>query len=421
MKRVVVTGIGALSPLGIGWESLWEGVSQGRSGIGPITAFDATAYDSRIGGEVKDFNPEAFIEKKEARKLDRFLQFAVSAAHLALQDAKLDVTEDVGARTGVIIGSGIGGMITFEQQHKVLLERGPGKVSPFFIPMMIANMAAGTVGIHFGLKGPNMSIVTACATGVHSIGQAVDCIRSGKADFMLGGGVEATISPMAVAGFCAMKALSTRNDDPTRASRPFDKARDGFVIGEGAGVVVLESLDSALARGATIYAEVVGYGTSADAYHITNPDPNGRSVARAINAALADAGITADQLDYINAHGTSTPVGDRAESNAIKNVLGEHAYKVNVSSTKSMIGHTLGAAGAMESIVSILSVKNDLVPPTINYENPDPECDLNYTPNVAVKKPLQYVMNNSFGFGGQNGILIFKKYANGHQPAAARG
>jgi 3-oxoacyl-[acyl-carrier-protein] synthase II len=400
--------------LGIGWKATWEGLAQGQSGVGPITAFDARGYDSRIAGEVKGFEPENWLGRKEARKLDRFLQFAVVASHLALEDAGLQVTPEMGDRTGVIIGSGIGGMITFEAQHKVLLERGPDKVSPFFIPMMIANMAAGTVGIHFGLRGPNMSIVTACATGVHSIGQAVDCIRAGKADVMLAGGAEATIAPMAVAGFCAMKALSTRNDEPARASRPFDRERDGFVIGEGAGVVVLESLARAQARNAHIYAEVAGYGISADAYHITNPDPQGKSVGRAIRGALDDAGIQETDIDYINAHGTSTPIGDRAESNAIKQVFGDHAFKLSISSTKSMTGHTLGAAGALESIATILAVQNDLVPPTINYEHPDPECDLDYTPNLAARKPIRYAVNNSFGFGGQNGILIFKKHANGH-------
>ncbi|MHB2018129.1 MAG: beta-ketoacyl-ACP synthase II [Candidatus Xenobia bacterium] len=412
-KRVVVTGLGVLSPVGIGWQNYWKNLVEGQSGIGPITQFDATGYDSRIAGEVKGFVAEEYLDRKDARKFDRFLQFAVAASRLALQDSGLQVTEETGPRTGVIIGSGIGGMITFEGQHKVLLERGPGKISPFFIPTMIANMAAGTVGIQFGLKGPNMAIVTACATGASSIGAAFDCIRLGRADAMLAGGVEATITPMAVAGFCAMKAMSTRNDAPQAASRPFDRGRDGFVIAEGAGVLVLESLESAQARGANVYAEVVGYGSSADAYHLSNPDPNGGGVGRAMQAALLDAGLSPDAIDHINAHATSTPAGDKTESRAVQSVYGDHARHISISATKSMTGHALGAAGALESVAAILATHDDVVPPTINYEQPDPECELDYTPNVARRRTVRYAMNDSFGFGGQNSILIFKKHANG--------
>lgn len=409
--RVVVTGIGVLSPVGIGVDSFWKSLIEGKSGIGPITLFDTGNYEVRFAGEVKNFNPEEYnISKKEARKMDRFLQFSMGAAKLALDDAGIEINQDNGEDIGVLIGSGIGGMSTLEAQHRILMENGPGRVSPFFIPMMIINMASGHVGIKLGARGPNLSIVTACATAAHSIGEAAELLKRGKAKVMIAGGSEAAITPLSVAGFSSMKALSTRNDEPERASRPFDKLRDGFVMGEGAGVLILERLDDALARGAKIYAEILSFGMSADAHHITEPDPQGRGAALAMKRAIEAAGIKPEDVDYINAHGTSTPIGDKTETMAIKNVFGERAYKIPISSTKSMTGHALGAAGALETIACILAAKNGIIPPTINYENPDSECDLDYVPNIARKADINIAINNSFGFGGQNAVIVVRKF-----------
>lgn len=407
---VVVTGLGVVSPVGIGWQPFWRSLLEGRSGVGPITQFDTTGYPTRIAAEVADFDPGAWVGKKDARRMDRCVQFAVAAAGMALEDSGLQVGEGNAHRLGASIGSGIGGMHTFEAQHTTLVEKGADRISPFFIPMMIPNMPSGQVSIQFGLKGPNFSIVSACATGANCIAGGVDMIRSGRADVMLAGGTEAAICPMAVGGFSAMRALSTRNEEPARASRPFDAERDGFVIGEGAGVLVLESLESARARGARIYAEVAGYGTSADAYHMTNPDPNGDGAARAMRQALQDAGMDPGDIDYVNAHGTSTPVGDPCETAALKQVFGDHASRLAVSSTKSMLGHTLGAAGALESVVCVLATREGMVPPTINYEHPDPTCDLDYVPNVARAMPVRAALNNSFGFGGQNAVIVLRRF-----------
>ncbi|MCL5774384.1 MAG: beta-ketoacyl-ACP synthase II [Firmicutes bacterium] len=409
--RVVVTGIGIISSVGIGVDLFWNSLIEGKSGIGPITLFDTSNYDVKFAGEVKNFNPEEYnISKKEARKMDRFLQFSMGAAKLALDDAGIEINQDNGEDIGVLIGSGIGGMSTLETQHRILLENGPGRVSPFFIPMMIINMASGHVGIKLGARGPNLSIVTACATAAHSIGEAAELLKRGKAKVMIAGGTEAAITPLSVAGFSSMKALSTRNEEPEKASRPFDKLRDGFVMGEGSGVLILERLDDALARGAKVYAEILSFGMSADAHHITEPDPQGRGAALAMKRALEAAGIKPEEVDYINAHGTSTPIGDKTETMAIKSVFGERAYKIPVSSTKSMTGHALGAAGALETIVCILAAKNGIIPPTINYENPDAECDLDYVPNIARKAEINIAINNSFGFGGQNAVIAVRKF-----------
>jgi 3-oxoacyl-[acyl-carrier-protein] synthase II len=407
---VVVTGLGVVSPLGLGWEAFWRALLEGRNAAAPITHFDATGYSTRFAAEVRDFDPAEYVGKKEARRMDRCIQFGVAAARMALEDSGLQVGEANAHRIGVSIGSGIGGMQTFENQYTTLSTNGPGRISPFFIPMMIPNMPAGQVGIQFGLKGPNFSTVSACATGAHCLAAGVDMIRMGRADVVLAGGTEAAVTPLAVAGFCSMKAMSTRNEDPLRASRPFDRERDGFVIGEGAGVLVLESLTSALARGARIYGEVAGHGSSADAFHITQPDPSGDGAARAMWMALADAGMPLDEVDYVNAHGTSTPVGDPCEVAALHRVFGEHARKLVVSSTKSMMGHTLGAAGALESIVCVLATREGMVPPTINYEFPDPQCDLDFVPNVARSMPVRAALNNSFGFGGQNAVVAIRRY-----------
>jgi 3-oxoacyl-[acyl-carrier-protein] synthase II len=412
-RRVVVTGIGALTPLGIGWATFWEGCRAGRSGIDHITHFDTTGFNCKIAGEVAGFSPEAYLPKKEVRKMDRFLQFACAASKMALEDAKLEITDENATDIGVVIGSGIGGMSTLEQQHRVLIERGPDKVSPFFIPMMIANMASGTVSILHGLKGPNFTIVTACATGAHCIGESLQLIRDGKAKMMLAGGAEAVITPMSVAGFASMHALSTRNDDPSHASRPFDRDRDGFVMGEGAAVLVLEELEHAIERGATIYGEIAGFGMSADAYHITSPPPGGDGAQRAMRNALNDAGLAPDDVDYVNAHATSTPIGDRTETQAIRAVFGERAEKIGVSSTKSMIGHMLGAAGAIETVVCLLACRDDVMPPTINYENPDPACNLDYIPNQSREGKVSVALNNSNGFGGHNAVLAVRKYVRG--------
>ena len=409
-RRVVVTGLGVVSPIGAGKEAFWKSLIAGISGVSTISLFDASAYPTQIAAEVKDFNPTDFIEPKESRRMDRFSQFAVVAAGMALKDAGLSRESIDPDRAGVVIGSGIGGLATLEEQHKLLLNQGPRRVSPFLIPMMICNMAAGHVSIFYGLKGPNTCVVTACASGTHSIGDAFELIRRGSADVCVAGGAEAAVTPLSLAGFAAMKALSSRNSEPAKASRPFDSTRDGFVIGEGAGIVILEDLDSALARGAHIYAEVLGYGMSADAFHITAPNKEGDGAVRAMKGALADADLAPETVDYINAHGTSTLYNDRIESLAIKKVFGQHAYRMAVSSTKSMTGHLLGAAGGLEAVASVLAIDRGSIPPTINYEYPDSDCDLNYTPNKAVEREINTVMSNSFGFGGQNAVLLFRKY-----------
>lgn len=409
MKRVVVTGLGVISSLGQNVNTFWENVLAGKSGVSPVDHFDVSAYPTRIAASVRDFNPEDYMDKKESRRMDRFVQFAVAASKLALEDAKLDIADDTDPeRVGVYIGSGIGGLTTWEEQHRILLEKGPKRVSPFFIPMMIVNMASGQVSMMTGAKGPNSTSVTACATGTHSIGDSFRLIQSGDADVMICGGAEATITPIGMAGFCSMKAMSTRNDEPQKASRPFDQDRDGFVMGEGAGILVLESLEHAQKRGATIYAEVIGYGLSGDAHHITEPDPDG--AARCMKMAVRSAGIGLEEVDYINAHGTSTPVGDVSETKAIKKTFGDHAYKLAVSSTKSMTGHLLGAAGGVEAVICALTLRDGIIAPTINLDNQDPNCDLDYVPNQARKADVKIAMSNSFGFGGPNATIVMKKY-----------
>jgi 3-oxoacyl-[acyl-carrier-protein] synthase II len=403
--------MGAISPLGSDLNTLWNNLISGKSGVSTITSFDASELSTRIAAEVRDFNPEDFIDRKDARRMDRFVHFAVAASKLAMQDADLNIgTNADPERTGVIIGSGIGGLGTWEEQHTILLEKGHKRVSPFFIPMMIANMASGYVSMLTGAKGPNTTIVTACATGSHSIGDSARIIERGDADVMICGGAEATIRMVGMTGFCQLRAMSTRNDEPERASRPFDVDRDGFVMGEGAGVLILESLEHALARGARIYAEVVGYGMSADAHHMTDPAPGGEGAVRCMRMAIRDAGIDVKDIDYINAHGTSTPVGDKSEIAAIKTVFGEHATSVLVNSTKSMTGHLLGAAGGLEAIISALVIGHGVVPPTINVDNQDPECDLDVVPNEARQAKVDIAMSNSFGFGGHNATLILKRY-----------
>ena len=409
-QRVVITGLGVLSPVGIGKEAYWKALLRGQSGIDRLTRFDSSLYDSKIAGEVKDFVPEQFLDRKEIRRTDRFAQFGVAAAKLAVGDAALELGEEDPENIGVVIGSGIGGIETLCEQHSVLLSKGPNRISPFFIPMIISNMAAGQIAICLGPKGPNFTVVTACASGANAIGEAYLMLRRGAAEVILAGGTETPIVPVAMAGFCSMKAMSTSNDEPQRASRPFDKNRDGFVISEGAGVLVLETLGHASARGARVYGEVAGYGCTADGYHISGQEPEGTVAARAIRIALEDAGISPDRVDYINAHGTSTELNDKIETMAIKKVFGDHAYKVPVSSIKSMIGHSLGAAGALEAIACALSVSTDWVPPTINYEQPDPECDLDYVPNQARQCPVRVAVSNSFGFGGHNAVLVIKKF-----------
>lgn len=409
MRRVVVTGVGVVSPLGIGNDKNWEGLIAGRSGIGPITRYDASEQPVRIAGEVKDFNPEDFIDKKEVKKMDLFIQYAMAAAHYAMEDSGLQITEDIAERAGVLVGAGLGGLSTIEKYHSAMLEGGYKKISPFFIPMLIINLAPGHISIKYGAKGPNVSSVSACATGTHSIGDAFHMIRRGDADVMIAGGTESTVTPLAIGGFTVMKALSTRNDDPTAASRPFDKGRDGFVLAEGAGIVVLEEYEFAKKRGAKIYGEVVGYGLSGDAYHLTAPAPNGEGAARCIKMALSTAGVNPEDVDYINAHGTSTPFNDLYETMAIKSVLGEHAKKVMVSSTKSMTGHLLGAAGGIEAVFSLMAMNKGVVPPTINYQDPDPECDLDYVPNTARDAKVNCVLSTSLGFGGTNASLLFRK------------
>ncbi len=410
-RRVVITGVGVVSPLGLDAPSTWSALVAGKSGIGPITKFDPSAFSCRIGGEVRGFDPANYIDRKEVKKMDSFIQFAIAASKEAVTDSGLRIDADNAERVGVYIGSGIGGMPLFEETHKALLDKGPRKISPFFIPGMIINLAAGQVSIIYGAKGPNLACATACATGNHAIGEAMRLIREDYADAMIAGGTDATIVPLAVGGFCAMKALSTRNDEPERASRPFDADRDGFVIGEGAGILVLEEREMAMARGATIYAELAGYGLSGDAYHISAPSPNGEGAARAMRGALKDAKLEAREIDYINAHGTSTPVGDTIETLAVKSVFGAHAPKVAFASTKSMTGHLLGAAGGLESVITSLAVRDGIVPPTINYETADPSCDLDCVPNTARRMPIGAALNNSFGFGGTNASLLMTRHS----------
>jgi 3-oxoacyl-[acyl-carrier-protein] synthase II len=410
-RRVVVTGIGMVSPLGTGTEENWTKLIQGKSGIAPITHFDTTAFPTKIAGEVKDFNGEDFISKKELRKMDPFLQYGLGAARLAFDDARLEISPALSERVGVITGCGMGGLTTVEYYHKILLESGPKKISPFFIPMLIGNMAPGLISIYHNAKGPNLSIQTACAAGTHAVGQAFHMIRDGMADAMITGGVESTITPVCVGGFNAMRALSTRNDEPEKASRPFERDRDGFVPAEGAAILILEELTMALERGAKIYAEVIGFGLSGDAFHMTAPAPNGEGAARCMRMALDDAGVQPQEVDYINAHGTSTDLNDKFETQAIKTVFGDHAGKLAVSSTKSMTGHLLGAAGGLEAGYVALTIAREVMPPTINYENPDPECDLDYVPNLARPGVVNVALSNSFGFGGTNGAVLFRKYA----------
>ncbi|MBE0069790.1 beta-ketoacyl-ACP synthase II [Thermoanaerobacterium thermosaccharolyticum] len=409
MNRVVITGIGAITPIGNSIDELWDSLINGRSGIDKVTGFDVSSYPTKLAAEVKDFEPTEYIDKKEAKRMDRFTQFALASAKMALIDSGLDLEKEDLDRIGVIYGSGIGGIETLENQQNILKEKGPGRVSPFFVPMMIADMAAGLISITFGLKGHNETIVNACASSTNAIGDAFKVIERGDADVIVTGGSEAAITPLAIAGFCSMKAMST-NDDPKTACRPFDANRDGFIMGEGSATLILESLEHAIKRGAKIYCEIVGYGATADAYHITAPAPEGAGAARAMKLALKDADIIPEDIDYINAHGTSTEYNDKYETMAIKNVFGQHAYKLKVSSTKSMTGHMLGASGAVEAVATVLAIKNGIVPPTINYETPDPECDLDYVPNKALEMEINYALSNSFGFGGHNATLVFKKY-----------
>jgi 3-oxoacyl-[acyl-carrier-protein] synthase II len=409
-RRVVITGIGMISPLGIGNEPTWQGLVEGRSGIGPITKFDASAYACRIAGEVRGFEPENWIEKKEVKKSDTFIHYAVAAAQMAIDDSGLDPKLGDPDRFGVIIGSGIGGLPLIEETYRKLVEKGPSRMSPFFIPGLIVNLAAGHVSIRFNAQGPSSAPATACATGAHAIGDAFKIIQYDEADIMFAGGSEAVITPLAVGGFSAMRALSTRNDDPQRASRPWDAGRDGFVMGEGAGILILEEREHAIARGAKIYAEITGYGMSSDAFHITSPSEDGSGMMRVMQRALKSANLQPTDIQYINAHGTSTQVGDKTETVAIKRVFGDHAYKLAVSSTKSMTGHLLGAAGGLESAITALAITNRILPPTINYEIPDPLCDLDYVPNKARPFELVHAMSNSFGFGGTNATLIFSRH-----------
>jgi len=409
-RRVVVTGMGLVIPTGIGVETAWKNVCEGKSGIGLLTRFDTNGFDTKIAGEVKSFNPELYIDKKEIKKMDLFIHFAIAAAKEALEDAQLAITPENSEQIGVIVGTGLGGLPSLERYHKILLEKGPGRISPFFIPMLIANLASGQIAIQFGPKGPNTCVVTACATGAHCIGDAFRVIVYGDAEAMIAGGTEANITPLTIGGFNSMKALSTRNDEPEKASRPFEKNRDGFVVAEGAGIIILEELQFALKRKAKIYGELVGYGYTGDAYHITAPSPDGDGAVRCMRMAIKDAGLKPEDVDYINAHGTSTPLNDLTETIAIKTVFGDHAKKVPVSATKSMTGHLLGAAGSTEAIFTVLAIRDGIMPPTINYEEADPQCDLDYVPNVARRKPVKIAMSNAFGFGGTNATLVFKKF-----------
>jgi 3-oxoacyl-[acyl-carrier-protein] synthase II len=409
-RRVVVTGIGLVSSLGIGTDANWAALTAGRSGIGTITKFDASQFATRIAGEVKGFDPLAFIEKKDVKKMDIFIQYAIAASQFAMDDSRLDVTPELAPRVGVFIASGIGGFTTIEREHKALLDGGPRKISPFFIPSAIINLAAGQVSIRYGAKGPNSATCTACSASAHAIGDAFEIILRGAADVMIAGGSEAAITPMGIGGFGALRALSTRNSEPERASRPFDKDRDGFIVGEGAGVLILEEYERAKARGARIYAELVGYGMSADAYHITAPSEDGDGAFRVMRAAIESAGVTPDRVDYINAHGTSTPQGDQLETLAIKRCFGDHAKDIAVSSTKSMTGHLLGAAGGLEAGITVLAVHNQCAPPTINLDHPDESCDLDYIPHKCRALKIDYALSNSFGFGGTNAALLFKRF-----------
>lgn len=409
-RRVVITGIGMVSPLGIGNEANWSALISGKSGISAITRFDASDYACRIAGQVEGFEPERWIEKKDVKKSDLFIHYAIAASQFAMDDSALTIDESNRDRAGVIIGSGIGGLPLIEEMHKKLLEKGPSRVSPFFIPGLIVNLAAGQVSIRFGARGPNSAPATACATGAHAIGDAFRIVQRDDADIMIAGGAEAVISPLALSGFSAMRALSTRNDEPSRASRPWDRDRDGFVMGEGAGIVILEERERAMARGARIYCEVTGYGMSSDAYHITAPSEDGSGSSRVMTLTLKDAGLRPEQIDYINAHGTSTPHGDKSETLAIRRVFGEHAGTLAVSSTKSMTGHLLGAAGGLETAICAMTIREGVLAPTINYETPDPECDLDYVPNQARTMPVRHALSNSFGFGGTNACLAFSKH-----------
>jgi 3-oxoacyl-[acyl-carrier-protein] synthase II len=403
--------MGLVIPTGIGVKTSWKNVCEGSSGIGHLTRFDTTGFETKIAGEVKGFDPELYIEKKEIKKMDLFIQYALGATKEALEDAQLKVTPENCEQIGVIVGTGLGGLPTIEKYHKVLLERGPSRITPFFIPMLIANLASGQIAIQFGTKGPNTCVVTACATGAHCIGDAFRAIIYGDAEAMIAGGTEANITPLTIGGFNAMKALSTRNDVPQKACRPFEKNRDGFVVAEGAGIIILEELGFALRRNAKIYGEVVGYGYTGDAYHITAPPPDGEGAVRCMRMAIKDAGMKPEEIEYINAHGTSTQLNDLTETLAIKTVFGEHARKIPISATKSMTGHLLGAAGSTEAIFTLLAIQDGIIPPTINYDEPDPECDLDYVPNVARRKSLQVGMSNAFGFGGTNATLIFRKFS----------
>ena len=409
-RRVVITGVGLISSVGIGNDANWEAMCAGRGGIGPITRFDATGYSVRIGGEVKGFDPLNFVEKKEVKKIDVFIQFAIAASQFAMDDAKLQVTPEIADQTGVFIASGIGGFSTIQSEHLELVNGGPRRVSPFFIPASIINLAAGHVSIRFGAKGPNLATCTACTASAHSIGESFEIIRRGDADIMIAGGSEAAITPLSVAGFASMRALSTRNDEPDKACRPFDKDRDGFIIGEGAGILILEELEAAKRRGANIYCELAGYGLSSDAYHLTGQPPDADGAVRSMKMAIRKAGIRPEQVDYINAHGTSTPINDPTETLAVKRTFGDHAYKLAISSTKSMTGHLLGAAGGLEAGITALAIKHQIAPPTANLDSPDPACDLDYIPFKARPMAINYALSNSFGFGGTNGTLLLKRY-----------
>jgi len=413
-RRVVVTGVGLISSVGTGTEENWSGIRNGRNGIGPITQFDTTGFAARIAGEVKDFDPLKYVDKKDVKKMGRFIQFAMAASEFAVNSAKLKVPEEEAENFGVYIGSGIGGFEVIEREHRILLERGPSRISPFFIPSCIVNLASGYVSIRYGAKGPNSATATACTTSAHSIGDSYRLIQHGYADVMICGGAEACVTPMGIGGFAAMRALSTRNDEPHRASRPWDRDRDGFVVGEGSGILILEELEYAQKRDAPILAEVVGYGMSGDAHHITSPPDDGEGAYRVMRNALRDAGLDPSQVQYVNAHGTSTGQGDKAETCAMKRAFGEHAAKLAVSSTKSMTGHLLGGAGGLEAGITVLALRDQIAPPTINLENPDPECDLDYVPNQARPMAIEYAASNSFGFGGTNGCLVFKRYQPGN-------
>jgi len=402
--------MGLVIPTGIGVGTAWKNVCEGKSGIGPLTRFDTNGFETKIAGEVKNFNPELYIDKKEIKKMDLFIHYAIASAKEALEDAQLAITPENSEQIGVIVGTGLGGLPSIERYHKILLEKGPGRISPFFIPMLIANLASGQIAIQFGPKGPNTCVVTACATGAHCIGDAFRTIVYGDAEAMIAGGTEANITPLTIGGFNAMKALSTRNDEPEKACRPFEKNRDGFVVAEGSGILILEELQFALKRKARIYGELIGYGYTGDAYHITAPSPDGDGAVRCMRMAIKDAGLKPEDVDYINAHGTSTPLNDLTETIAIKTVFGDHAKKVPISGTKSMTGHLLGAAGSTEAIFTILSIRDGIMPPTINYEEADPQCDLDYVPNAARRKPLKIAMSNAFGFGGTNATLIFRRF-----------